>query len=109
MLKRLSDWYRRWRGRDICEHCREKLDDDNYCFDCNHFSHKKWLTEAEALWIEEVKWMKRDPLGYERYQDEMRELLHKHGIGKHHERETRSPGIDEHTAGEPGDRPEPGE
>lgn len=99
MFHRLKQWYLRWRGLDVCKYCNDRLDDDGYCFDCNRFPHKKYITEAEALWIDEVEWMKSDPLGYEKHQEEMRELLNKHGIGKIHNEETRSESPDGSTTG----------
>lgn len=85
---KVSNWWRKFRKLD-CPNCKTVLGDFGYCDSCNDFPYRQWITDAEALYMSDVDFMRKDPEGYETYEREMRKITIKYLLTKreHHTRE----------------------
>ena len=85
---KLHRWWRKFRKLD-CPNCKSALGEFGYCDPCNDFPHRQWVTDAEALYMSDIDFMREDPEGYEAHEREMRKITIKYLLTKrkHHTRE----------------------
>ena len=67
----LRSWWRKIRKKD-CPTCQTELKWEGYCDPCNSFPHRKWIDLAEADFLQEEDWRRRDPEGYAEVEYEYR-------------------------------------
>lgn len=72
MLNRILAWWKQIRGRDKCTQYRNALDISGYCDTCNTFPYRKWLTEEECLYLDDVQFRRNKPEQYAEMENEQR-------------------------------------